>query len=141
MGIKVQPIGNSTYFDVKVFNPLAKNCSESSSEAYKYHEPIEKNKYDQKIIEAEKAMFCPLVFACTSGAVPSAPKALKQLLSKLSARKEDSYADTTSYLRTKIIFALLRSSILFIRGSRTFRWRQIVDASIGAVVEEGRRLV
>ena len=39
--------------------------------------------------QVEKATFCALVFACTGGAGPSASKALKQVASKLSARKED----------------------------------------------------
>ena len=99
------------------------------------------NKYEQRITEVEKATFCPLIFACTGGAGPSASKALKQLASKLSARKEVSYADIISYLRTKISFALLRSFVLFIRGSWTLRRREIFDASMGAVVEEGRLLV
>ena len=50
---------NKTYFDVKIFNPLAKSCPESSSEAYKYHESIEKNKYEQRITVVERATFCP----------------------------------------------------------------------------------
>ena len=44
-------------------------------------------------IEFEKATFCPLVFACTSGAGPAASKAREQLASKLCSREEDSYAD------------------------------------------------
>ena len=40
---------NKTYFDVKTFNPLAKSYPESSSEAYKYHESLKKNKYEQRI--------------------------------------------------------------------------------------------
>ena len=59
---------NKTYFDVKIFNQLAKSCPESSSEAYKYHESIKKNKYEQRITEVAKATFRPLVFACTVGA-------------------------------------------------------------------------
>ena len=112
---------NKTYLDVKIFIPLAKSCPESSSEAYKYHESIKK--YEQRLTEVEKATFCPL----------------KQLASKLSARKRS--ATLISYLRTKISFALLRSSILCFRGSRTLRRREVVDASMGAVVEEGRLLV
>ena len=40
---------NNTYFDVNIFEPMAKKCLENSSKAYKYHEPIKKNKYDTKI--------------------------------------------------------------------------------------------
>ena len=116
-------------------------CPETSSEAYNFQESITKNKYEQRILVVEKTTFCPLVFACTGGAGSSSTKALKELASELSARKADSYADIISYLRTKINFALLRSSILCIRVSSTFRRRKIVDASMGAVVEEGRLLV
>ena len=73
---------NKIYLDEKIFNPLAKSCPESSSEAYKYNESIKKNIYEQRIVELEKAVFCPLVFACTGGAGQSALKALKQLASK-----------------------------------------------------------
>ena len=114
---------NKTYLDVKIFIPLAKSCPESSSEAYKYHESIKKNKYEQRLTEVEKGTFCPL----------------KQLASKLSARKRT--ATLISYLRTKISFALLRSSILCFRGSSTLRRREVADASMGALVEEGRLLV
>ena len=48
---------NKTYFDVKIVNPLAKSCPESSSEAYKYHESIRRNKYDERITEFVKAKF------------------------------------------------------------------------------------
>ena len=129
-----------TYFDVKIFYPMAKRCPESSSEAYNYHESIKNNKCEQKITEVEKVTFCPRVFAFTGGAGPSASKALKQLASELSAQKKDSYADII-YLRTKISFALLRSFILCICESRTLRRREIVDASMGGVFEEGRLLV
>ena len=131
---------NKTYFDVKIFNPLATSCLESSIKTYRYHDSIEKNKYEQRIIEVEKATLCPLGFVCKGGTGPSASKALKQLASKLSARKEDSYTDAILFPRTKISFALLKNSMLCIRGSRTLRQCKIVDASMGAFVEEGRLL-
>ena len=115
--------------------------AESSTEAYFYHESIKKNKYEQRITEVEKERFCPRVFACSGGAGPSASKALETLASKLSARKEDSYADIILYLRTKISFALLRSSILCNCWSRRLRRRENVEASMGAVFEKGRLLV
>ena len=47
-----------------------------------YHESM-KSKYEQRVIDVDKATFCPLV-ECTVRAVPSVSKALKQLASKLS---------------------------------------------------------
>ena len=111
------------------------------SEAYKMHEQLKKLKYEQRIREVEKASFNPLVFSCTGGAGPSASKVIKRIAGKLSEKKEDSYSDIITYNRTKISFALLRSSILCLRGSRALLRRGVVEASIGTVVEEGRLLI
>ena len=101
---------------------------------------LKKLKYEQRIREVENATFNPLVF-CTGGAGPSASKVIKRIAGKLSDKKEDSYSDIITYIRTKISFALLRSSILCLRGSRSLRRREAVEASIGTVVEEGRLLI
>ena len=60
----------------KILNRLAETCLEISSEAYNYH--IKKNKYEQIVIDVEKARYFPLVFACFADA---GPKALKQEVS------------------------------------------------------------
>ena len=101
-----------TFFDVKVFNSYAKGCPRSIPVSFKYHESIKKLKYVQKIIDVENASLCPLIFSCTEGAGPSASKAIQRLASWISDKKEDSYSDVITYIRTKLVFALLRSSIL-----------------------------
>ena len=58
--------------------------------------------------------------------------------SKLFARKADSYFDIISYPRRRISFAPKEYHPLL---PMTLRWREIVDASMGAVFEEGRLLV
>ena len=130
---------SKTFFDVEIFNPHARTCPKDIGGAYKMHEQIKKLKYEQRIREVEHATFNPLVVSCTGGAGPSASKVIKRIAGKLSDKKEDSYSDIITYIRTKISFALLRSSILCIRGS--LRRRGIVEASIGTVVEEGRLLI
>ena len=122
-----------TFFDVKVFNPYAKICWRSIRHSYKYHDSAKKLKYEQRIIDVEKATFCPLICSCTAG--PSASKAIQRLASRISDKKEDSYSDVIPYIRTKLSFALLRSSIFC-----SIRWRPAVEASIGTTVEAGRLL-
>ena len=39
---------NSTFFDVKIFNPHAKSCPKTIKDAYKYHESIKRNKYEER---------------------------------------------------------------------------------------------
>ena len=38
---------NCTFFDVKIFNPHAKSCPKTIKDAYKYHESIKRNKYEE----------------------------------------------------------------------------------------------
>ena len=128
-----------TFFDVKVFNPFAISCPRSLPDSYNYHESIKKLKYEQRIIEVEKATFCSLIFSCTGGAGPSASKAIQRLASR-SDKKEDSYSDVITYIRTKLSWALLRSSILCLRGARSMSRRPAVLASLRTVLEEGRLL-
>ena len=128
-----------TFFDVKVFNPYAKSCPRSIPDSYQYHES-KKLKYDQRIIEVEKGTFCPLIFPCTGGVCPSASKAIQRLASRIRDKNEDSYSDVITYIRTKLSFALLRRSVLCLRGARSMRRRSAVEASIGTIVEEGRLL-
>ena len=85
-----------------------------------------------------KNTFNPLSFACTGGAGPSATKVITRLAAKINEKGTESYADAISYIRTKISFALLRSSVLCLRGCRATRRQQaIVESSISAIVHEG----
>ena len=97
-----------------------------------------KLKYESRIINVEKSTFNPLVFACTGGAGPSTTKVITRLAAKINEKGTESYADAISYIRTKISFALLRSSVLCLRGCRATRRQQaIVESSISAIVHEG----
>ena len=129
---------NRTFFDVKIFNPHAKSCPKTIKDAYKYHESIKRNKYEERIHETEHSSFNALVFACSGGAGPSASRVMKQLATKISKKCGEPYADTISYIRTKISFALLRSCVLCLRGCRALKPCVLSATSISAVVEEGR---
>ena len=129
---------NRTFFDVKIFNPHAKSCPKTIEDAYKYHESIKRNKYEERIRETEHRRFNALVFACSGGAGPSASRVMKQLATKISEKRGEPYADTISYIRTKISFALLRSCVLCLRGCRALKPRVLSETSISAVVEEER---
>ena len=129
---------NRTFFDLKIFNPHAKSCPKIIKDAYKCHESIKRNKYEERIRETEHSSFNALVFACSGGAGPSASRVMKQLATKISEKRGEPYADTISYIRSKISLALLRSCVLCLRGCRAFKPRVLSETSISAVVKEGR---
>ena len=74
------------------------------------------------------------LFACVGRALTSALNSPKQLASKLSERKEGSYADIT-YLWTNHIGSTKEFHPSHLK-LKTLGWREVVDASMGAVFEE-----
>ena len=71
------------FFDVKIFNPLAKT-SKKLNDPYKYHESLKKLEYQSRILDVEQSSFVPLVFPCTGGADSSAQKVMQRLADKFS---------------------------------------------------------
>ena len=76
---------NRTFSDVKIFNPHAKSCPKTIKDAYKYHESIKRNKYEERIRETEHSSFNALVFACSGGPGPSASRVMCCGCSRISA--------------------------------------------------------
>ena len=111
LGIKANSLWGTvferTFFDVKIFDPLAKSCPKTIRDSYNYHEELKKLKYEQRIRDVENSIFDPLVFSSTGGAGPSASKVMKRLAQKISEKREEKYSDVMSFIRTKISFAVV----------------------------------
>ena len=126
-----------TFFDVKIFNPLAKSCPKTIRDCYKYHEELKKLKYEQRIRDVEDSTFNHLVFSSTGGADPSASKVMKPLAQRVSEQREEKYSDVMSFIWMKIGFALLKSSILCIRGCRALKSTYTIENAISCILAEG----
>ena len=108
------------FFDIRVFNPLAHTYrSLPLPNCYRRHEQEKKRAYDQRIREVEHGCFSPLVFSATGGMGPTAKVVYKKLASMIATKHNQSYSQTINWLRCRLSFSLLRSSIMCIRGSRS----------------------
>ena len=115
-----------TYFDVRVFNPHAPtNRHTQLSSCYRKHEREKKRAYEQRVREVEHATFTPLVMAATGGLANEANVFYKRLASMLATKWDHSYSTTLCWLRCRLAFSLLRSSIQAIRGARSSRGHPI----------------
>ena len=109
-----------SYFDVKVFNPLAhSNIQPQLSTTYRNHEKAKKRLYEQRIREVEHSSFTPLILSTTGGLGQAATIFYKRLASLLSEKWGQSYNSTVGWLRCRLSFSLLRASIMCIRGARS----------------------
>ena len=117
-----------TFFDVRVFHPNApSNRSVRLSTVYKRHEDEKKRAYGQRILEIEHGVFTPLVMSTTGGMGREAQTFYKRLADMLAQKREMQYSILMGWLRCKLGFAILRSAVLCIRGSRSSRHHPIKD--------------
>ena len=131
-------VAQDAYFDVRVFHPQApSNSTGSISAAYKKHEDIKKRAYGQRVREIEHGVFTPLVFSTTGGMGSEATTFYKRLADMLASKQQKPYSVIMNWLRCKLSFAAVRSSIMCIRGTRSSINRPFRDADIALATSEG----
>ena len=108
-----------TFLDVRVFHPNSQSYRGKKIEkVYEQHETEKKNAYNQRIVQVEKATFTPLVFSTSGGMAPECTKYHKRLAELISTKTKEEYGQVMNHLRTRLRFALLRSTLIALRGER-----------------------
>ena len=130
-----------TYFDVSVFNPHAPSNRQTNLQSvYRKHEKIKKRAYEQRIREIEHATFTPLVLSATCGLAMEANTFYKRLASMLASKWDHNYSSTLCWLRCRLAFSLLRSSIQAIRGARSSCGHAIRMSTVVDLINSESRL-
>ena len=130
-------------FDVRVFNPLAHTYhSLPMATCYRRNEQEKRRAYDQRVRELEHGCFSPLVFSVSGGMGPTAKVVYKKLAAMIVSKHSQPYSQTINWLRCRLSFSLLRSSIMCLRGSRSPanhpKYPQIQEAAIEQALHDGR---
>ena len=112
-----------TYFDVRVFNPLApsnRNHAVTCSNIQKTRTGKETGLSAKSPVQkVEHSSFTPLVLSVTGGMGVEASLFYKRLSSLLAQKWDITYNKTLCWLRCRLTFSLLRSAIQAIRGARS----------------------
>ncbi len=130
--------GERAFFDVRVFYPNAASNRKHSSlkSAYVSHENEKKRAYGERIREVEHGSFTPLVFTSYGSTGPEATTFYKRVASLHAAKSGEQYSRIMQLIRCRLSFALLRSSILCIRGTRSSTYRPIKVDLLGLIESE-----
>ena len=108
------------FFDVRVFNPFAQSYRNTSlSQCYRRNEMEKKRAYDERVREIEHGSFSPLVFSTSGGMGTTATVVYKRIASMIAEKHNKPYSKTIHWIRCRLNFSLLRSSITCLRGSRS----------------------
>ena len=108
-----------TLIDIRVFNPYAaSNRSTLLAACYAKHEKEKKRTYEQRVLNVEHASFIPVVLSSTGGMSKCASALYKRIASMQSSKTNEPYNKIIASIHCRISFALLRSSIMCLRGAR-----------------------
>ena len=67
---------------------------------------------DTRVLEAERGTFTPLVFTTTGGMSDECRRYHTRLAELLAVNKQESYASTIAWVRTRVSFVILRSALV-----------------------------
>ena len=131
------------YFDVRVFNPFAHSYLNTSlAQCYRRNKLGKKREYEERVREIEHGSFSPLVFSTTGGMGNTATVVYKRLASLHADKFEKPYSKIIHWLRCRLSFSLLCSSIMCIRGPCSAIHRPasplLLGDNIDLVCAEGR---
>ena len=111
--------GQKVFFDITVFDPNAQHHQNKTlRKCYEINEQEKKREYSSRNLNVEQGTFTPLVFSATGGMGRECSMFFKKLSQLISIKRKEELSVVTYGIRCKISFALLRSCLLCIRGSR-----------------------
>ena len=108
-----------TFVDVCIVHKNSPSYEDSTAaEVYRDNENRKKRAYNDRITHVEKGSFTPLIFSTTGGMGAECTRYHKRVAELIAKKTGDSYADVVNHVRTKVRFALLKSTLIAIRGER-----------------------
>ncbi len=111
--------GQRAFLDVRVFDSTApRTLDKPLKSLHQLHEQEKRRAYNQRILQIEQGSFTPLVFTTMGGQAYECDRFYNRLSAMLSEKRGEAKSQTTTYIRCKINFSLLKSALLCIRGTR-----------------------
>ena len=108
-----------TFVDVRITNQNSpSNISLSLPDLYKKNEKEKMAKYNDRVIQVEKASFVPLVYSTSGGMSIQNMKFHKRVAQLIADKRNEDYPKVINHIRTRLRFSLIKSIVTSIRGYR-----------------------
>ena len=119
--------GQRAFLDIRVFDLKARRYSGLDlDKCFRRNEEEKKRQYNDRVMNVEAGTFTPLVFATNGGMSRECRLFYKRLAEMIAERRSIDVSEATRFIRTKISFSLLRSTLLCLRGSRSFKRNHVI---------------
>ena len=107
------------FFDVKVVSPLARSyCDMPTSSLLEMSEKAKAREYRERILSVEHGDFSPLVFTTAGAMGPQCQIVIRRLTEKISEKQSLPRSVVSGWLRCRLSFSLLRTTLLCVRGTQ-----------------------
>ena len=127
------------FFDIRVSHPnTLSNRNLTLEQVYTKNEEEKKRSYNDRVINVERGTFTPLVFLTSGGMSKECKKLNDKLAEKIARKRGERYADVVKCIRTKLRFAMLKSTLVALRGyrgNRAAKESYISDISFNLILE------
>eukprot|EP00117_Sycon_ciliatum_P021149 scpid87081/ scgid2762/ len=108
-------------------------CQSSLPASYLHHEKEKRRKYEQRILHVEHGSFVPVVLVA-SGHGKAAQNLFSQIACLRSEKTGEDFGTTLAVIRCRLSFALVRASVMALRGYRGRRYVDTADTGVPAVL-------
>ena len=126
--------GQKAFFDVRVFNPLAKRYRNTNlQKCYEQNEKEKKKKYNERVLNVEQGSFTPIVMSSNGGLGREATKFYARLAEMLADKRKTQYSIVSAWVKRKLSFSLIRSVTLCLRGSRSLHHDVICNSILSDI--------
>ena len=110
----------SALFDVRVCHPNNESYRDlEPQQIHRLHEDEKKRQYSSRVLDIEHGTFIPLIFATTGAMGKECLNYHSRQAELIAIKKGEDYAKTIFWIRARTSFALLRSTLICLRGTRT----------------------
>ena len=112
----------TAFCDGSVFNPLFRcHLYHSLPAVHKKIENEKKREHNQRILQVEHGLFTPLVFLCFGGMSRECSRFPLHTAERLANRRKESKSKISAWIKARLNFALIRTMLLYLHGTRTPR--------------------
>ena len=110
---------DKTFLDIRVSHPnCLSNRTKTLQEVYEENEKEKKDEYLERVLNVEKATFTPAVFLTTGGMSKECKRFVNRVADLIARKRKERYCDVVRHVRTRIRFAMLRTTLIALRGYR-----------------------
>ena len=132
----IRALEDLTFLDLRVFDSNASRyLNKSVRQCHVMNEQEKKRAYNERVLQIEHGTFTPLVFSIYGSMGRECHTFFSRLSDLLSDKRDLPKSINMNWIRAKICFALLKSSLLCLVGSRTV-CRKVAEFESDVVVSE-----